>query len=56
MYLSRELTSESLSRIGLEFGGKDHTTIMHGIEKITKEMKKDSGLVDVINHLKEQLK
>ena len=56
MYLSRELTNESLARIGLEFGGKDHTTIMHGIEKISKEMKKDSGLVDVINQLKEQLK
>ena len=56
MYLSRELTSESLARIGLEFGGKDHTTIMHGIEKISKEMKKDSGLIEVINQLKEQLK
>lgn len=56
MYLSRELTNESLARIGLEFGGKDHTTIMHGIEKISNEMKKDSGLVEVINQLKEQLK
>jgi len=56
MYLSRELTDESLSRIGLEFGGKDHTTIMHGIEKINTEMKKDSGLITVINTLKEQLK
>lgn len=56
MYLSRELTDKSLARIGLEFGGKDHTTIMHGIEKITKEMKKDSGLVEIINNIKEQLK
>lgn len=56
MYLSRELTDESLTRIGLEFGGKDHTTIMHGIDKIKDEIKKDSGLLQIINNLKEQLK
>lgn len=56
MYLSRELTDESLTRIGLEFGGKDHTTIMHGIDKIKDEIKKDSGLLQIINTLKEQLK
>ena len=52
MYLSRVSTDESLTRIGLEFGGKDHTTIMHAIDKISKDMKEDKNLEIVINNLK----
>ena len=56
MYLSRILTDESLTRIGLEFGGKDHTTIIHAFDKIDKEIKKDSNLEQVINNIKSKLK
>lgn len=50
------MTDESFPRIGLEFGGKDHSTIIHACEKIDKEIKKDSGLNDIINTLKEKIK
>ena len=36
MYLSRELTDFSLPKIGEEFGGRDHTTVIHAHEKISK--------------------
>ncbi|MDR2661001.1 MAG: chromosomal replication initiator protein DnaA [Lactobacillaceae bacterium] len=51
MYLSRKLTNSSLPQIGKAFGGKDHTTVMHGIKKIEEQFKKDSDLkrtVDII--------
>lgn len=56
MYLSRLLTDESFPRIGIEFGGKDHSTIIHACEKIEKEIKTDSGLNEIINTLKEKIK
>ncbi|MBQ1812401.1 MAG: chromosomal replication initiator protein DnaA [Bacilli bacterium] len=56
MYLARILTDESLTRIGLEFGGKDHATIIHAFDKIDKEIKKDSNLEQVINNIKTKLK
>ncbi|AQP53887.1 chromosomal replication initiation protein DnaA [Vagococcus penaei] len=41
MYLSRELTDNSLPKIGAEFGGKDHTTVIHAHEKIQQLLKTD---------------
>ena len=55
MYLSRIMTDESLTRIGLEFGGKDHTTIMHAVDKISKEISIDNNLKQVINMLKDKI-
>ena len=56
MYLSRVMTDESFPRIGIEFGGKDHSTIIHACEKIETEMKKDSSLAEIINSLKNKIK
>ncbi|WP_058309198.1 chromosomal replication initiator protein DnaA [Gracilibacillus massiliensis] len=56
MYLSRELTDFSLPKIGEEFGGRDHTTVIHAHEKITKLMGSDQLLSKEIEEIKEQLK
>lgn len=56
MYLCRELTSDSLPRIGQEFGGKDHTTVMHAINRIQEEMEGSQRLRDEINQLKNKIK
>ncbi len=56
MYLSREMTDASLPKIGEEFGGRDHTTVIHAHEKVSKLMEKDTQLVKELEELKEQLK
>ena len=44
MYLSKNLTSRSLPEIGRRFGGRDHTTVMHGVKRI-EELKIQDGQV-----------
>ena len=56
IYLSRILTDESFPRIGMEFGGRDHSTVIHSVDKIQTEIKNNKQLEDVINELKEKLK
>ncbi|GGJ64738.1 chromosomal replication initiator protein [Anoxybacillus voinovskiensis] len=56
MYLSRELTDCSLPKIGEEFGGRDHTTVIHAHEKITKLLQTDSQLQKHIKEIQEKLK
>ncbi|WP_439950889.1 chromosomal replication initiator protein DnaA [Desulfolucanica intricata] len=56
MYLTRELTDLSLPKIGDAFGGRDHTTILHGHEKIQNQIKEDSNLETTINELINKLK
>ncbi len=51
MYLSRELTDASLPRIGEEFGGRDHTTVMHACEKIRKDSESDAAFRTTIQVL-----
>ncbi|WP_277630690.1 chromosomal replication initiator protein DnaA [Atopococcus tabaci] len=55
MYLSREMTSSSLPKIGQEFGGKDHTTVIHAHEKIEQALKTDSQLKKEVNEIKKNL-
>jgi chromosomal replication initiator protein len=55
MFLSRELTSHSLSEIGAAFGGKDHTTIIHAYEKIEDLLTSDITLLSEVNSLKKRL-
>jgi chromosomal replication initiator protein len=55
MYLARELTDFSLPKIGDEFGGRDHTTVIHAHEKIAKELQTDFSLRQTIEALKEKL-
>ncbi|BDG61872.1 chromosomal replication initiator protein DnaA [Caldinitratiruptor microaerophilus] len=51
MYLTRELTDLSLPRIGEEFGGRDHTTVIHACEKIAEDARADPSLAHTIQEL-----
>lgn len=55
MYLSRKLTELSLSDIGKKLGNRDHTTVLHGIDKITKELENDSTLQNTIEVLSKKI-
>ena len=55
MYLAKHLTSRSLPEIGRRFGGRDHTTIMHGVKKIEELILTDSQLNDDLQLLKRLL-
>lgn len=55
MYLSRELTDFSLPKIGEEFGGRDHTTVIHAHEKIEKMLKEDQHLQEEIKKIRNML-
>ena len=56
MYLSREMTDASFPKIGAEFGGRDHTTVLHAYEKIQTALATDTGLVETLQHLKSLIK
>ncbi|MDD2212004.1 MAG: chromosomal replication initiator protein DnaA [Clostridia bacterium] len=56
MYLCRELTDLSLPKIGDDFGGRDHTTVIHAHEKISTGIKKDPQLEIIIINLIETIK
>ena len=55
MYLAKQLTLRSLPEIGRRFGGRDHTTIMHGVRRIEELMATDSQLSDDLQLLKRLL-
>jgi len=55
MYLARQETSASLPEIGQALGGRDHTTVMHGVEKITRELESDETLRRQVLAVREML-
>ena len=56
MYLSRALTDASLPKIGREFGGRDHTTVMHANDKITEELKTNPETEEAVKAISENIK
>ena len=55
MYLCRELTDTSLTNIGRLLGKKDHTTVIHGINKITEEINTNENLKNNIEVIKKKI-
>jgi chromosomal replication initiator protein len=56
MYLSRELTDSSLPKIGREFGGRDHTTVIHAKDKITRLIREDRSVYNLVQELTARIK
>ncbi len=56
MYLTRELTEMSYPVIGKEFGGRDHTTVMHAVDKISKQMQTSREVYDQVTELHKMLR
>ncbi len=56
MYLARELTDNSLPKIGREFGGKDHTTVIHAHGKIKTMLETDDNLRLEIENIKNKIR
>jgi chromosomal replication initiator protein len=56
MYLSREMTEYSTTEVGIEFGGRDHTTVMYGCQKIENRLKIDSTFEPLIQSLKRSIR
>lgn len=55
MYLCRNMTETPLQEIGKAMGGRDHTTIIHGIEKITKDLENTPTLQNTVDILKKKM-
>ena len=56
MFIGRKMTDYSMTEIGQDFGGRDHTTVMHSINKIEDNLITDSGLAATIDNLNRSIK
>jgi chromosomal replication initiator protein len=56
MYLSRELTDSSLPKIGKQFGGRDHTTVIHATSKIARMIREDRSVYNLVQELTARVK
>lgn len=55
MYLCRTVINESFPKIGTEFGGKDHSTVMHSCDKIEREIKNNKELANIVEKIKNNI-
>jgi chromosomal replication initiator protein len=55
MYLIRELTGSSFERIGKEFGGRDHTTVMHACGKVSEQLQVGSTVRNMLQEIRHRL-
>jgi chromosomal replication initiator protein len=55
MYLAKQLTSRSLPEIGKRFGNRDHTTVLHAVNKITELMQEDPTFAEDVSLLRKML-
>jgi chromosomal replication initiator protein len=55
MYLTREMTELSLPKIGEEFGGRDHSTVIHGCQKIGEEMDNSTDFKNLILRIQREI-
>ncbi|HEY8426451.1 MAG TPA: chromosomal replication initiator protein DnaA [Limnochordales bacterium] len=55
MFLCRELTQASLPHIGEQFGGRDHSTVLHAVEKVQSLARRDPAIADLLRHLRQRL-
>ena len=56
MYLCRENTDLSLPKIGASFGGRDHTTVIHAVDKVRSLMQRDKDVFDQVATLGQELR
>src|SRR5205085_24597 len=56
MYLCRELPDQSLPKIGAKFGGRDHSTVMHGVRRIGDLIREDRDVFNVVQELTARIK
>jgi chromosomal replication initiator protein len=55
MYLAKQLTSRSLPEIGRKFGNRDHTTVMHAVQRVAELMERDNGFAEDVELLRRML-
>ena len=55
MFLCRELTDSSMSRIGESMGGRDHTTVLHGCDKVAEDVRTSEAFASLVDDIRRQL-
>ena len=51
MYLIRRMTNMSLKDIGKSFGGRDHTTVLHSLDKVEAQMRSDTAFAETVKEI-----